>query len=124
MEKLSKISVFLKALATQHEAVAFRDVIALIEEQYDYTPVAFINGNVRNPPGQNEGSCKILAFAKLQGLSPEQTLHCFGHYYRDDVLKRPQGDDHANIRQFMQTGWAGVQFETMPLTKKAGSASI
>jgi len=65
--------------------------------------------------GSNEGSCKILAFAKMQKLTQEQTLALFGGYYRDDVLKHPNGDDHANIRNFMLCGWAGVSFDGEPL---------
>ncbi|WP_188863865.1 HopJ type III effector protein, partial [Aliivibrio fischeri] len=46
------------------------------------------------------------------------TLACFGQYYRHDVLENPQGDDHQNIRNFMVTGWAGVQFKTQALQAK------
>jgi hypothetical protein len=59
-----------------------------------------------------------LAFAKLQGFSVEQTLACFGRYYREDVLGNPEGDDHQNIRQFMANGWDGVSFAVTPLTAK------
>jgi HopJ type III effector protein. len=44
-------------------------------------------------------------------------LALFGEFYRD-VLATPEGDDHQNIRNFMKTGWAGVQFNTTPLTEK------
>lgn len=93
------------------EAVNFADTISVITENYTYTPTAFKNGNVENAAGQNEGSCKIFAFAKLHELTPEQTLALFGDYYRVDVLQHPDATDHQNIRQFIQYGWAGITFE-------------
>ena len=63
-------------------------------------------------------ACGHAAFALLNQLSEQQTLACFGAYYRDDVLKHPEATDHQNIRNFMKTGWAGVKFESMPLTEK------
>jgi hypothetical protein len=44
-------------------------------------------------------------------LTDEQTLHCFGTYYRDDVLNHPDNNDHRNIRLFMRYGWQGIMFE-------------
>ena len=92
------------------EPVSFADTIVVITENYTYTPTAFKNGNVENAAGQNEGSCKIFAFAKLHDLTPEQTLSLFGDYYRVDVLQHAQAIDHQNIRQFMQHGWDGIVF--------------
>lgn len=97
------------------EAVSFNDTIAVISENYTFTQAAFKNGNVENTAGQNEGSCKIFAFAKLHDLTPEQTLSLFGDYYRVDVLQHPDASDHQNIRQFMQHGWAGIAFENEAL---------
>ena len=95
-------------------AVEFQDVIATIDSHYEYTPTRFSNGQgddmVINEAGKNEGSCKIFAFALLSGLSETETLACFGQYYREDVLNHPQGDDHANIRNFMKFGWDGIDF--------------
>jgi len=65
--------------------------------------------------GSNEGSCKILAFAKMHQLDEAQALQLFGDFYREDVLKNPQGQDHTNIRNFMASGWGGVSFESAPL---------
>jgi hypothetical protein len=97
------------------ESVSFTDTIAVISENYAYTPTAFKNGSVENTAGQNEGSCKIFAFAKLHDLTPQQTLSLFGDYYRVDVLKHPDATDHQNIRQFMQHGWDGIAFENCAL---------
>lgn len=112
----------LTKLANQAESVTFDEVIATITNNYHYSPCRFSNGiegdSVISEAGSNEGSCKIFAFGKLNGLSEAQTLHCFGRYYRQDVLENPQGEDHGNIRTFMRHGWAGIEFDQPPLTEK------
>ncbi len=95
----------------------FSDTMNIVDALYDFTPCAFSNGNTQNEAGENNGSCKLFAFAKLNDFSEPQTLALFGQFYRD-VLTTPEGDDHQNIRNFMKTGWAGIQFENSPLTKK------
>lgn len=95
--------------------INFADTIACISENYIYLPTGFRNGNITNIAGQNEGSCKIFAFAKLHNLTKEQTLSLFGDYYRIDVLQHPDATDHQNIRQFIQNGWAGIEFENEAL---------
>ena len=102
---------FLNAVKA-NSSVSFSETIAVISENYDYHPTAFQNGSVENAAQQNEGSCKIFAFAKLHELTEMQTLSLFGDYYRIDVLKNPDATDHQNIRQFMQHGWAGIVFES------------
>jgi hypothetical protein len=87
----------------------FEDSIQVIADHYSYTPTAFQNGDVENAAGQNEGSCKIFAFAKLNNLNEAQTLACFGRFYQD-VLNTPDGSDHGNIRAFMANGWSGIRF--------------
>lgn len=101
----------------------FEDVIAYINDHYDYRPARFRNGQgvdaVINEAGTNEGSCRIFALAQLKNLSEADTVQLFGRFYRDDVLKNPQGGDHANIRRFMREGWAGIHFDTPALHPKA-----
>ena len=109
----------LEKIRNQPASVEFDDVIATITDCYDYTPSGFSNGDTVNAAGTNEGSCKIFAFAQLNNLDQEQTLACFGKYYREDVLANPDGEDHANIRNFMQHGWGGISFEKPALTPKA-----
>ncbi len=92
-------------------SVSFSQTLAVIEENYHYHPTAFRNGTLDNAAGQNEGSCKIFAFAQLHALTQQQTLNCFGDYYRVDVLAHPDASDHQNIRQFMQNSWPGIAFE-------------
>jgi hypothetical protein len=112
----------LEQIRHQPQLVDFHQVMQVIEQHYDYQPTAFSNGieddRVDNPAGQNEGSCKIFAFARLNGLNEAETLACFGDFYRRDVLQNPQGDDHANIRRFMRHGWTGVRFDNFPLSAR------
>lgn len=105
-------------LKNNSENIQFKDVIAYIDEHYDFTPVTFKNGNTVNEAGQNNGSCKVFCFAKLQNLSKEEVLPLFGEFYRDDVLKNPEGTDHQNIRNFMEYGWEGISFEGEALNEK------
>lgn len=96
----------------------FADVISHIDKHYDFQPTAFRNGETYNEAGSNNGSCKIFAFGKLKGLSQQDTLNAFGDFYRVDVLQHPNGDDHANIRNFIQSGWDGIAFEGEALTPR------
>lgn len=105
----------------QHpKSVQFDAVMAAIADHYVYAPTAFKNGDLHNAAGQNEGSCKLFAFAQLNGLDQLQTLACFGNYYRLDVLGHPDGSDHGNIRNFMVHGWDGIRFDGTPLEPKPG----
>jgi hypothetical protein len=106
------------------QTIDFQETLAIISANYDYSPTTFDNGLnpvVHNPAGTNEGSCRIFAFAQLQELTEEQTLNLFGHYYHVEVLAHPEGQNHANIRQFMRDGWAGIAFKGVALTPKAAN---
>jgi hypothetical protein len=109
----------------QCEPISFNETIIVITENYYYLPTEFKNGSgddiLVNNAGMNEGSCKIFAFAKRHQLTKEQTLNLFGDYYRVDVLTKPNGDDHQNIRNFIKYGWEGINFNENPLTPKANS---
>jgi hypothetical protein len=100
--------------------VSFSETIEVIKTHYQYTPSRFTNGigaqAIVNEAGTNEGSCRIFAFALLQGLSEPETLQLFGDFYRKDVLENPEGQDHLNIRTFMRDGWAGIQFDQPALS--------
>ena len=113
-----ELELFLNRLNTQPETIEFTDVVALINSMYTYIPTAFRNHELYSEAGQNTGSCKLFAFARLHDLTQEQTLALFGSYYRSDVLRTPDGDSHPNIRQFMKTGWSGIEFEGVPLRAK------
>ncbi len=112
------LDAFLQRLSNQPDTIDFTDTMAVIEALYEFMPTAFKNGEQENAAGQNNGSCKLFAFAKLQGLSREQTLACFGAYYRNDVLEHPEGTDHGNIRNFMKYGWDGVVYAGQALKAK------
>ena len=112
------VSTFLEKLSAMPQAVEFTDTMAVIEANYQFTETQFVNGEQVNAAGQNSGSCKLFSFAQLHNLDEAKTLACFGAYYRDDVLKHPQGSDHQNIRQFMVNGWQGVKFSGQALTEK------
>jgi len=113
-----ELEFFLNRLETQPQTIEFPDVVVLIYRLYSYVPTGFRNHNLINEAGQNTGSCKLFAFARLHDLTEAQTLACFGAYYRADVMKNPEGDSHPNIRQFMETGWEGIEFEGVPLRAK------
>ena len=106
-----KIQDFITKLKEQPEELVFTDTMATIEANYTFTATTFKNGDTTNEAGQNSGSCKLFAFAKLQELSTQDTLACFGEYYRNDVLKNPNGTDHQNIRNFITHSWNGISFE-------------
>ncbi|MBD0785888.1 HopJ type III effector protein [Vibrio sp. Y2-5] len=113
-----EIAALIEKLNQQPEKVEFQEVIATIDANFDFTPTAFVNGETVNEENQNNGSCKIFAFAQLQQLTEAQTLACFGDFYRKDVLQNPDNDDHQNIRNFIRFGWAGVKFSGQALSAK------
>ncbi|TBU89737.1 HopJ type III effector protein [Phytopseudomonas dryadis] len=112
---MSTLNDFRARLGAEH--FAFAETLAFIAEHYDYQPSAFSNGALNNAAGQNEGSCKTLGLALLEGLSQEESLLCFGEHYRS-VLATPDGNDHGNIRALMSSGLSAVRFERQPLTRK------
>lgn len=114
------VDELISLIKAKPDTVAFDTVIDTINEHYRYAPTRFTNGLgdalVINEAGTNEGSCRIFAFALINGFDEPETLACFGDFYRHDVLEHPEGDDHQNIRQFMQHGWPGIQFDGQALT--------
>ena len=117
----NSVQSLLDQLQQSPEAIEFADVMAVIEANYSYTPVRFTNGEGEgmavNEAGTNEGSCKIFAFAQLNDLNEQQTVHLFGKFYREDVLQHPDATDHANIRNFMRSGWDGIKFDANALVQ-------
>ena len=95
----------------------FADVIAFIEARYTHTPTAFQNGQQANATTEHQGSAKVFSFAQLNHLNQAQTLSLFAEHYAS-VLATPDATDHQNIRQFMQKGWDGIQFEGQALSAK------
>lgn len=116
---MQSVKELLDVLAVTPDAIEFAEVMTVIDGGFHYSPVAFRCGEAENARGSNEGSCKILAFAKMHELDEASTLSLFGRFYREDVLQNPQGADHSNIRNFMVHGWRGVSFAADPLTLKS-----
>jgi DNA-binding IscR family transcriptional regulator len=112
------IQAFIEKLKQTPEAITFAETIATVESNYEFTPTAFQNGNQHNGAGENSGSCKVFAFAKIQNLTQAETLACFGAYYFEEVLGDLEGRNHQNIRNFIQSGWNGIQFEGDALSLK------
>ena len=112
------VQAFRSKLQETPTEINFSDTIAVIEENFNFSPTAFKNGDTHNAAGTNSGSCKLFAFAKMQQLTKEETLACFGSYYFDEVLGDPEGESHQNIRNFMKYGWDGIAFEGIALNFK------
>lgn len=111
------LNEFLNKLSNTPEQIQFKETIAVIDNLYHFTPTAFRNGEFHNEAGQNSGSCKVFSFAKLHQLTQQQTLNCFGDYYRVDVLQHPEAQDHQNIRNFIRFGWQGIEFSAVALAQ-------
>ena len=97
--------------------ILFSDFMSIFEQNYEHTPTAFSNGTIVNQATENQGSAKVFSFGQLNNLTKEDTLCLFGEHY-DAVLNNPLGDDHQNIRQFMENGWQGISFHGQALRKK------
>lgn len=110
--------MILEQIKNSPETIQFKEVIAYIDENYNFTPTKFTNGNTVNEADQNNGSCKVFSFGKLNNLPKDEVLSLFGEFYREDVLKNPKGTDHQNIRNFIEFGWDGISFEGEALTRK------
>ena len=119
MMNMEVIENFLSKLKTNPKESDFNELMALVDAQYDFTETAFRNGDLQNSAGENSGSCKLFSFAQLHDLNVDETLACFGAYYRDDVLQNPESDNHQNIRNFMENGWEGINFEGKALNVKS-----
>ena len=111
-----ELNTFLEKIKSDSK-IDFNQLIEVVDEHYNFSPTAFKNGDTYNEAGKNSGSCKLFYFANLNCLSKEETLKCFGDYYKG-VLNTPNGVDHQNIRNFMKSGWAGIKFEGTALTPK------
>lgn len=104
------IQQFLTKLKSNPTSINFADTMQVIEDNYNFTPTTFTNGDIQNKAGENSGSCKLFAFAVLQKLRKEEVLFCFGEHYKN-VLEDANGDSHQNIRNFMRSGFDGLSFD-------------
>lgn len=107
----------IKALDADIPDFAFNDVMAAIDAAFASTPCAFDNGEQKNAADENQGSCKVFAFARQAGLDKDKTLKLFAEHYRN-VIDDPEGSAHGNIRAFMRSGWDGVVLHGNPLSPR------
>ena len=112
------IQEFKTKLKSNPTSINFADAMQVIEDNYNFTPTTFTNGEIKNNTGENSGSCKLFAFSKHQKLRKEETLFCFGEHYKS-VLEDEKGDSHQNIRNFMKFGFEGLSFEGEALELKS-----
>jgi hypothetical protein len=104
------IQEFKSKLKSNPTKITFAETMQVIEDNYNFTPTDFINGDIKNEAGENNGSCKLFAFAINQKLTKEETLNCFGEYYQS-VLDDKNGTSHQNIRNFIKTGFESLVFK-------------
>jgi hypothetical protein len=112
------VAELVEKIKTQGENIQFSEIIETVDAHFNFIPTAFKNGEIMNEANQNNGSCKVFSLAKMQNLTKEETLACFGDYYRKDVLENPEGTDHQNIRNFIKFGWEGIVFDGEALSEK------
>ena len=111
------IQEFKSKLNDNPKAIVFSETMQTIDDNYNFTPTTFSNGNIKNKSGENSGSCKLFAFAIFQQLTKEETLACLGEHYQN-VLEDTQGNSHQNIRNFMKTGFESLSFDGNALELK------
>lgn len=107
------VQILLASLNAGH--AEFNDTLTLIERHFEYRPTGFHNGPLYNAADENAGSCRIFALGRYCALPEADTLRLFAQHY-NQVIDDPAGDSHGNIRQYISTGWSGIQFEGEPLT--------
>jgi len=100
------------------EQVQFKEVIDVIEREYDFTAAAFTNGKQNNAINENNGSCKLFSFASMHELTETQTLHLFGDFYRVDVLEIQLQTIIKTFDSSLRNGWNGIAFTATALVNK------
>jgi hypothetical protein len=103
--------------AIETDTYQFSSTLGFIDRWFDSSPCAFRNGAVHNTADQNQGSCRVLAMALMQGFTAEQALKCFGEHYRD-VLATPGISNHHNLRRLQAEGLVDIHFDHQPLRRK------
>ena len=114
-----QLKSFIHKLKTNPKTISFTETMQVIDTNFNFIPTAFVNGEINNNAGENNGSCKLFAFAIHQNLTKDETLSCFGEYYFNDVLQDVHGNGHQNIRNFIKTGFEGLVFKNKPINLKS-----
>ncbi|MBT3727100.1 hypothetical protein HOG21_05480 [bacterium] len=93
------------------EAETFDDFIAFVDKYFMLISTGFNNNGLKNNKFKNEGSLKVLAFAKYCKMTDvTEIAGLFKGYYKD-VLKDPKGDNHQNIRHLINGSIYEVSFD-------------
>ncbi len=75
-----ELQEFLDTLASTPEHIDFETTIAVIEENYDFTPAAFINGSTENAAGKNVQNRLVSSPCPGYAVDQKQRScmsHCF-----------------------------------------------
>lgn len=118
MSAINRLELSKLLAKLDNKSIDFASVLATIDSHYHYRPIEFVNGEVYNAPGENEGSAKVFGFALLNHFTQQDTLKLFAEHY-DSVKADPKGTNHANIRNFRFYGWQGFLMQHNCLTPKA-----
>jgi hypothetical protein len=63
------VKTFLAQLKEKPESMTFEGTMAMIEAECEYMKKSFSVNGLASTSDQNQGSCKILSFARLVGLT-------------------------------------------------------
>ena len=66
----------------------------MIEEYFDYLPVAFSVGAQKNAQGENEGSAKVFSFARFANLEAEPTLQLLLRTRAGEAVRGARANEH------------------------------
>lgn len=88
MSAIDKLELSKLLAKLENKSLDFASVLATIDSYYDYRPTEFVNGEVHNSAGENEGSAKVFGFALLNHLIQQDTLKLFADTMT--VLKQSQ----------------------------------
>ena len=83
----------------------FSDFLALIDSEYNFSNIAFKNGDIFNSKHENQGSAMVFCFGHMYSLSELEVLHCFAEHYHSVIQNSNDETSHLNIRSFMVHGW-------------------
>ena len=80
MSAIDKLELSKLLAKLENKSLDFASVLAIIDSYYDYRPTEFVNGEVHNAAGENEGSAKVFGFALLNHLTQQDTLKLFAEH--------------------------------------------
>ena len=96
----------------------FSDFTILVDQEYEFSNVAFTNNKLVNSKKENQSSAKVFCFGMMHSLSESETLRCFGEHYQSVIDEPENHSSHLNIRSFISNGWKGVLINQSALKPK------